>query len=162
MATVTIAESITALLVANWTLAAPLAVLDIHFDTGWVDRQWIGQSDASPQVITSGPMSSPNRFFGQRTAASAAKLHLLSYGRYVINIWVRIMAGDDGDVGEDYAELIRNEVVRIINEECIVLPTGVTYLVPLDQGRALHWLDRTPRLHRFEITVQANYQGHGA
>lgn len=162
MATVTIAESITALLSgAAWTLAAPLAAANIHFDTGWVDRQKIGFSDPSPQIITSGPMSSPNRFFGQRTAASAAKLHLLSYGRYVINIWVRIMAGTDGDAPEDNMELLRNEVVRIINENCITTPTSVTYLVPLDQGRALHELDRTPRLLRFEITVQANYQGQG-
>jgi len=158
MAVTTIAEGISALLAANWGLAAPLATADIHFDVGWVDRQWIGQSNASPQVIVSGPMTSPIRYFGMETAVSAAKQHLLSYGIYVINIWLRIMAGTDGDVEEDYAEQMRNEVVRIINEGCITTPTRVTYLIPRDMGRALHELDRTPRLLRFEITVQANYQ----
>jgi len=158
LSTTTIAEAITALLSSKWGLGAPLAAGDIHFDTGWVDRQWIGQSAASPQIIATGPVDSPIRHFGKKTVGAAGKHHLLSYEIYLINVWVRVPAGADGDTEEDYAESMRREVVDIINENCITTPSGVTYLTPLDRGRAIHERERTPRVFRFEITVQANYQ----
>jgi len=107
-------------------------------------------------------MASPIRFFSPDvnpvTGASDAGHHLLSYGIYVVNIWVRIPAGEETQTAWDVAELLRNEVVRILNENCITVPSGVTFVIPLDYGRALHELNVTPRVLRFEITVQANYQ----
>lgn len=159
MATVTVIEAISSLLSTEWNLAAPLAAANLHFDVGWIDRQWIGFSDSSPQIIVSGPIVSPIRFFGPRTTASLGH-HLLSYGRYVVNIWLRIMAGTDGDLEADYMELLRVEVVRILNEKgCTVLvPAALTMVIPLDYGRALHELNQTPRVLRYEITFQANWQ----
>jgi hypothetical protein len=158
----TIAEAITALLVVQWNLAAPLAAVNIHFDTGWLDRKWLTFSSPAPQIISSGPMTSPIRFFSPDvnpgTGTPDAGHHLLSYGIYVVNIWVRIPAGEETQTAWDIVELLRNEVVRILNENCITVPGGVTFVIPLDYGRALHELNVTPRVLRFEITVQANYQ----
>jgi len=162
MATTTIAEALSSLLSTNWNLGAPLNAANIHFDVGWVDREWIGSSlanNASPQVIVSGPMMSPLRYFGKSATADAGR-RLLSYSRYVVNIWLRVAAGSDGDIEEDYAFQMRDEVVRILNENgcSIATPTYVTLVVPLDRGRVLHELDKTPRLYRIEITAQVNYQ----
>jgi len=159
VSTTTVAEAIKDLLEAEWGLGAPIAAANIHFDVGWIDRQWIGFSDASPQIIVSGPMSSPIRFFG-RELSSEDGLHMLSRGRYVVNIWLRIMAGSDGDVEEDYMELMREEVVRILNEKgcTVATPTDLTYVKPLDYGRGLHELYLTTRVLRFEISFFANWQ----
>ena len=160
MSTTTIAEAIMALLESNWSLAAPLTAADIHFDCGWLDRQWLAFSRPSPQIIVSGPIASPNTFYGKAAAADAG-LHLFAYNRYVVNVWVRLGAGEvGGGTHPDTAELLRDEVVKIINEHrCdIVTPAGITFLLPLDRGRALHELNMSPRVLRYEITVQVNQQ----
>ena len=162
MATTTIAEAVLAVLTTNWTLAAPLAVLNIHFDTGWLDREWTGATDAALQIIVTYIGEGPINYFGRVTTASLGH-HLLGYLDYVVNVWVRIPAG----VGEgndqlylDYAERLRWEVVDLLNHYgCSVAdPTSVGSIFPLGFGRAIHELDITPRILRFEIPVLVWYQ----
>ena len=88
-------------------------------------------------------------------------LHLLTYERYPVNVWKTIPRGADGDAEEDYVELMRKEVVRILNTERANYAgthADLSLVFPLDEGIARHERDRTPRLLRVEITVQANYQ----
>ena len=150
MSTTTVAETILAELVAHWTLANPAAA-DIHFHVDWYDPK----QPKKPQITVTGPISSPNRFFGPASAA-AAGLHLLSYQRFLVNIWVVVPAGEDSDDQSDIAELMRIEVVRILNEQRAGYTPPIGLVVPLDEGRALHELDRTPRLLRYEIMIQVN------
>ena len=151
MSTTTVAETILAELVAHWSLAAPLAAANSHFHVDWYDPKWPDQ----PQITVTGPISSPNRFFGPASAA-AAGLHLFSFQRFVVNIWVRVPAGEDSDDQSDYAELMRIEAVKILNEQRAGYTLPIGLVIPLDEGRALHELDRTPRILRYEITCQVN------
>jgi len=160
MSTTTVAEQIAACLRTNWGLADPLAAADVHFDVGWVDRK---QLRYKPQVIVSGPISSPMRYFTPRIVGGVAEpgLHLFSFARYVVNVWIIIPAGEESQRHADWAELMRIEVVRILNEHrcdggCYSAPLGCVF--PLDYGRALHELDVTPRIIRYEVACQANYK----
>jgi len=119
----------------------------------WYDPKQPGK----PQITVTGPISSPNRFFGPASAA-AAGLHLLSYQRFLVNIWVVVPAGEDSDDQSDYAELMRIEAVKILNEQRAGYTLPIGLVIPLDEGRALHELDRTPRLLRYEIMVQVSYK----
>jgi hypothetical protein len=156
MSTTTVAETILAELVAHWSLAAPLAAANIHFHVDWYDPKWPDQ----PQITVTGPISSPNRFFGPKVTAGvpAAGLHLFSFQRFLVNIWVRVPAGEDSDDQSNYAEQMRIEVVKILNEQRAGYTLPIGLVIPLDAGRALHELDRTPRILRYEVTVQANYK----
>ena len=161
MATVTIPEEISAMLLAQWGLLAPISIAEIHFDVGWVDQKWLRATNTNAQVITSGPIASPMRYFGPDVSALgvvAPGLRLLSYHRYVINIWVPIPRGDLRGVWEDYAELIRFEVIRIINEQRSNFTCAkIMFAIPLDAGIARHELDATPMILRYEITIQVDH-----
>ena len=162
MATTTIAESVLAVLTTNWTLAAPLAAANIHFDTGWIDREWIGHSDAALQIIVTYIGAGPIDYFGRITTASRGS-HLLALLDYVVNVWVRIPAGVGGGDDQlylDYAEQLRWEVIDLLNHYgcSVATPTKVGPILPRGFGMALHELDRTPRILRFEIPVLVWYQ----
>jgi len=165
MAYTTIPTGIRNALVANWALAAgPTDVDHINFDTGWVDRRQLRATNITAQVIVSGPIAGPIRYFGPDVVAGvvAPGLRFLTYHRYVVNVWVPIPAGDERLVWDDYAEEIRFEVVRILNElrsGFAAIPPGcptIMFEIPLDAGRALHELDATPRILRYEITIQVD------
>ena len=162
MATVTIPEEITAMLIAQWGLVAPISTAEIHFDVGWVDMKQLRATNINAQVITSGPIASPTRFFGPNvnllTGAVDVGLRLLNYHRYVINIWVPIPRGDLRGIWEDYAEQIRFEVIRIINEQrSAFVCLKIMFAIPLDAGIARHELDATPMILRYEITIQVDH-----
>jgi len=162
MAVVTIAEAIVTVLTANWTLAAPLAAADIHFDTGWIDREWTGATDPAIQIIVTYMGVGPISYYG-RVATANRGHHLLGYLDYVVNVWVRIPAGVGGADDQlylDYAEQLRWEVVDLLNHYgcSIATPVKVGPVLPLGFGLALHELDRTPRILRFEIPVLVWYQ----
>ena len=161
MATVTIPQEIAATLDSVlWLLAAPISRSQIHFDTEWVDRKWLRATNTNAQVIVSGPISSTTRFFGPEVTLGVVSpgLHLLNYHWYTINVWVPIPAGDETDIYEDYAEQIRFEIIRIINEQRNSFTCAkITFAIPLDAGVALHELDRTPRILRYEITIQVDH-----
>jgi len=132
-------------------------VANVHFDVGWFDSAY----DGMPQVTCYGPIAAPTRFFGPDYTAAPTMLHLLTYERYLVNIWKTIPVNTDGDTEEDYVELMRKEVIRILNVERANYAgthADLTLVIPLDEGRALHERDRVPRLLRVEIMVQANYQ----
>lgn len=165
MAYVTIPTGIRNALVANWALAAgPTDAAHINFDTGWVDRRQLRATGITAQVIVSGPIAGPIRYFGPDVVGGvvAPGLRFLTYHRYVVNVWVPIPAGDERLVWDDYAEEIRFEVVRILNElrsGFALIPPGcpdIMYEIPLDAGRALHELDATPRILRYEVTIQVD------
>ena len=145
----TAARAILADLQTQWSLVDPLDAGNIHFHADWYDGKQI-----KPQITITGPISSPVRYFGP--PAETAGLHLLSWMKYLVNVWVRIPAGEDSTRHSEYAEQMRKEVVRILNKrrESYGLPIGL--VIPIDQGRAFHELDSTPRILRYEITVQAN------
>ena len=160
MATTTIPEEISAMLVAQWGLAAPIDTGHLHFDVGWVDRKQLRATNVNAQIIVSGPISSAMRYFGPDVVAGvvAPGLRLLSYHHYVINIWVPIPAGDERDIWDDYAEQIRFEVIRIINEQRSNFTCAkIMFAIPLDAGVARHELDATPRILRYEITIQVDH-----
>ena len=164
MATVTIPEEVSAMLVAQWGLAAPISTAEIHFDVGWVDRKWLRATNTNAQVIVSGPVASPIRYFGPHwiggvgVGALSPGLRLLAYHLYVVNIWVPIPAGDERHIWEDYAEQIRFEIVRILNEQRSgFVCTKIMFLIPRDMGVARHELDVTPRIMRYEISFQVDH-----
>jgi len=159
MATTTIPEEIATSLATNWGLAAPLDAAHLHFDADWVDRKQLRATNVNAQIIVSGPIASPIRYFGPGVTAGVLDpgLTLMTYHRYVVNIWVPIPAGDERDIWGDYAEQIRLEVIRIINEQRNSFTCAkIKFAIPLDAGRALHELDVTPRILRYEITIQAD------
>ena len=166
MAYTTIPRGIVNTLVANWALAVGLTDANhINFDTGWVDLKQLRATNITAQVIVSGPIAGPIRYFGPDVSALgvvAPGLRLLTYHRYVVNIWVPIPPGDLRLVWDDYAEEIRFEVIRILNEQrsgFAAVPPGcpvIMFEIPLDAGRALHELDTTPRILRYEITFQVD------
>ena len=159
--TTTIPEEISAMLVAQWNPALLAPATMIHFDWGWVDQKWLRATNIDAQVIVSGPIASPMRYFGPDVSALgvvAPGLRLLSYHRYVINIWVPIPRGDLRGIWEDYAELIRFEVIRIINEQRSNFTCAkIMFALPLDAGIARHELDATPMILRYEITIQVDH-----
>ena len=162
MAVVTIAEAVLAVLTTNWTLGAPLAAANIHFDTGWIDREWTGATDAALQIIVTYMGDGPITYFGRLTTASRGH-YLLGYLDYVVNVWVRVPAGVGGGDDQlylDYAEQLRWEVVDLLNHfGCsVATPTRTGPILPLGFGRAIHELDRTPRILRFEIPVLVWHQ----
>lgn len=166
MAYVTIPQGIMNALTANWALVAttPVGVTRIHFDVGWVDRKQLRATNITAQVIVSGPIAGSIRYFGPDVVAGvvAPGLRLLTYHRYVVNIWVPIPAGDERTVWDEYAEEIRFEIIRILNEVrsgFAAIPPGcpvIMFEIPLDAGRALHELDVTARILRYEITIQVD------
>jgi len=166
MAYTTIPQGIRNALVANWTLAAGLTDVDhINFDVGWVDLKQLRATNITAQVIVSGPIAGPIRYFGPDVSALGAVspgLRFLTYHRYVINVWVPIPYGDLTLVWDGYAEEIRFEIIRILNElrsGFALIPPGcptIMFEIPLDAGRALHELDATPRILRYEITIQVD------
>ena len=162
MSTTTIPEEVAAMLAAQWGLAAPIDAAHLHFDVGWVDRKQLRATNINAQIIVSGPIASPIRYFGPRLVAGpdtmSPGLILMSFHRYSVNIWVPIPAGDETDVWRDYAEQIRYEVVRILNEQRSGYTCAkIQFSIPLDEGIARHEIDITPRILRFEITFQVNH-----
>jgi hypothetical protein len=156
----TVAATIVDCLQANWGGAVVPAVGDIVFTDGWYRSR--EDVRTKPQVTVSGPYDSRNRFFGPAVVAGVPRpgLHLLSFQHYRVNIWVTVPRGeysDDESIYNTYAEDMREEIVRILNEQrcsCYAEPLGI--VVPLDQGVARHELNRTPRVLRYEILVQVN------
>jgi len=160
LATTTIPEEVSAMLAAQWGLASPIDTAHLHFDVGWVDQKQLRATNINAQIIVSGPVASPMRYFGPDVVAGvvAPGLRLLSYQRYVINIWVPIPYGDMRDTWDDYAEQIRFEVIRIINEQRSNFTCAkIMFAIPLDAGVARHELDAVPRILRYEITFQADH-----
>jgi len=162
MATTTIPEEIIASLATNWALLNPLDAGHLHFDVGWVDRKQLRATNVNAQIIVSGPIASPIRYFGPDVRVLPDTLFpgltLMSFHRYVVNIWVPIPAGDETDTWRDYAEQIRYEVVRILNEERANFTcTKIAFEIPLDEGIARHEIDVHPRILRYEITFQVNH-----
>ena len=156
MSVTTVAESILSELQNHWSLTGDLAAAKVHFHVDWYDPKWPDK----PQMTVTGPISSPNRFFGPKVTGGSVSpgLHILSYQHFLVNCWVRIPAGEDSDDQSDYAEQMRIEAVKILNEQRAGYSAPLGLVFPLDSGRALHELDRTPRLLRYEIAVQANYK----
>ena len=160
MAVTTIAETIIDCLQANWGGAIVPAVGDIIWSPEWFRSR--GNVRDEPQVTVTGPVSSRIRFFGPAVTAGvpAPGLHLFSYHHYRINVWVTIPRGAydaDDSLYYDYAETMRYEIVRILNEKrctCYAEPLGLVF--PLDEGIARHEFNRTPRMIRYEILIQVN------
>jgi hypothetical protein len=157
----TVAATIIDCLQANWGGAVVPAAADIIFSDEW----YRSRDDVrdKPQVTVTGPVSSRNRFFGPAVTPPTTRapgLHLFSFQHYRVNVWVTIPRGkydDDEAVEYTYAEDMRNEIVRILNEQrcsCYADPLGI--VVPLDQGVGRHEFNRTPRMLRYEILVQVN------
>lgn len=164
MAYLSIPAELTASLVANWGLAAPVAAANIHFDSGWFDRKWLRATNTNAQVTVSGPVASPMRYFGVHwiggvgVGALSPGMRLISYHLYAINVWVWIPAGDERYLYDGYAEQIRLEVIRIINEQRMSYTcTKIHFAIPRDAGVARHEFDVTPQLLRYEITIQVNH-----
>ena len=153
MAVDTVSEQIKDMLENNWSLLGDLAVANVHFDVGWYDSRW----NTRPQVTVRHAVSPPHRVFGANVEGGHVDLHLMSFERYVVNCWVEIRPDSVGDSNEDDIEEMRREVVRIINNQWKSFPPPLGMVVPLDMGRPLHEWNRTPRLLRYEITLQATY-----
>lgn len=153
MSTTTVAEAILSKIQSSWSLGAPTSA-DIHFHVDWYDPKY----PLVPQITVTGPIASPIRYFGPNVVAGVpnAGLHLLSFQLYMVDIWVVVPRGEDSDDQSDVAELMRIECVKILNQQraSFALPIGLVF--PLDEGRPLHEVDRTPRLLRYSILVQAN------
>jgi len=151
MAFDSIAEQIRDMLQENWGLPGDLAAANIEFSVGWFNSRMPNK----PQVTVRHLAGAPMKYFG----ATEDNIHLTIMGheRYIVNCWLEIRRGKSGDEEEDNIELMRREVVDIINTQrtCFVRPLGL--VIPLDMGRPLHEWDRTPRLLRYEITLMANY-----
>ena len=148
----TVAATIIDCLQANWGGGITPVVGDII----WSDEWFRSRDDVRdmPQVTVTGPVSSRIRFFGPAVTGGvpAAGLHLFSFQHYRVNVWVTIPRGDytvDESIYYTYAEDMRNEIVRILNEQ-----RCSCYAAPL--GLARHEFNRTPRMIRYEILIQVN------
>ena len=152
MPTDSIADQLKDMLVNNWALAAPIAVADIHFDIGWYDAR----KSEYPQVTVS-PLF-PLRdieYFGE--SLTHVPLHFIAREIYVVNLWIRVDAGREGDIEEEeQIEDMREEVVRILTTQWKSFAAPLGAVLPRNRGRNLSVIDKQARQLRFEIEVQVN------
>jgi len=149
MTYVTVAEQVKAKLVASWTLTGPLAKTKIHFNTEWYDGDVPG-----PQISVCPLFRPQHDMFGP--APGSTTMSLMSYDRYVVNLWYPIPVGESGHEQTAAIEQIRIEVVRILNAQRETYTLPVSAVIPLDQGNPRHDHDRIPRIIRIEILIQVD------
>ncbi len=153
MAVETVAEQIRNMIANNWSLLGNLVAVKVHFDVGWYDAKY----STRPQVTVRHLMTPMHRFFGPDVEGGHVGYNIMAFERHIVNCWLEIRRGMDGNVAENQIDEMRREVVRIMNNQCKSYPPPLGLVIPLDQGLALHEWDRTPRLLRYEILVQATY-----
>ena len=134
------AGSIKARLESQWNLSGDLATSKLHFDEGWYDGKV-----AKPQLTVTELVRPPGHFFGSIT---------VYHPRHLINCWIRIPMGAIGETEYGWMEDMVEEIHRILDRGTFT-PFGI--LVPED-GRALHELDSTPRMLRYEVTYFTTWQ----
>jgi len=159
LAYTTILEEVAEMLETEWGLADPLDASHLHFDAGWFDRKQLRATNINAQIIVSGPVSSSITYFGSDVVGGvvADGLRLVNHQYYVINVWVPIPAGDERTIYDDYAEQIRFEIVRIINENRSDFTCAkIMFALPIDAGIMRHELNAEPRILRYEITFMAD------
>lgn len=154
MAVNSVATQIKDMLEANWALASPAAA-DIAFTVEWYDARAV---DTEYQVTVTHWYSPPSRWFGPNYPDMMLKA--FNTDRYQVNVWVRIPRGDLTRNQELIAWNMKNEVWRLLNANRDQFTPPIGLVIPLDYGRQLNEenADRTPRILRWMIEVQANFK----
>lgn len=146
-ARLTLEGSIRAALVSGWSLTGEAEVTKkVVFPTkNWHDSDYLSQ----PQITVTHLAEGSGKFF---TGTADGRLLMHTNPLYLVNVWVPIPRGANGDAETVLIEQLRVEVNRVI----LAAKSSVADfrpLVPKDSGRPLHELDREPRILRYEITL---------
>jgi len=149
MTYVTVAEQVKTKLYDNWTLTGILAKTKIHFNTEWYDGDVPG-----PQISVCPLFRTQHDMFGPRLGSTS--MSLMSYDRYVVNLWYPIPFGESGHEHTAAIEQMRIEVVRILNAQRETYTLPVSMVIPLDQGNPRHSHIKIPRLLRIEVLIQVD------
>lgn len=134
---------------AEWALLTPLSKTEIHWEPGWYNPDYPNM----PQITVNFLVSDPTEWFHGYTSP----MRYISRDGYLLNIWVPIPAGSDGDDEEKYVSQMQEEAFRALVAITSTPASPIGRVLPINRGRALNELNRTPRLLRWEIPFWVNY-----
>ena len=151
MASDSVSKVVLNVIQSNWSLGGALSPSLIHFASGWFDNDYTNQ----PQLTVSPSDSDPTEYFGPTVGHNM--MHYISRDIYVVNIWLPIPSGSAGANEEQYRNQMREEVMRILVTQTSNFSAPLGRVLPMNRGRNLSEMNRTPRLLRFELPFWANY-----
>ncbi len=150
----TLAGSILAFIQYTWAAATP-GTVDIHWATDW----WDSRHPAMPQVSVSNLASPRTESF--KTGGS---MDFKYRPVFLVNVWQQVPRGSTGTQELANVETMRREVAKVfrtnfngtlaINYAGSLAPFCVVF--PQDYGVARHELTETPRMLRYEITLNSS------
>jgi hypothetical protein len=99
--------------------------------------------------------SDPIEYFGPTVGHNF--MHYIARDVYVANVWLPIPSGSEGANEEQYRNQMREEVIRILVTQTSNFSAPLGRVLPINRGRNLSEMNRTPRLLRFQIPFWVNY-----
>lgn len=135
---------------SSWGLSTPVGTADIVWSEGWFNPLF----PYSPQLTVS-PLVSP-----KITAMNSSGSLTFRYEHdFLVNLWNQIPPGSSGTTEVYAVEAMRKEVARVLRTGIVNAYGGslspFTSVLPIDMGVVRHDPLKTPRVLRYEITVQA-------